>query len=91
MPTGVAMAATHLGNGDVPLPLRTGDLSSGKISDEEADVELGQAPDVTVSPIPRSSVEIACEPRHRVSLTRLVHTGKAAARQGGRRRPIDDR
>jgi len=51
----------------VPPPLRTGDLSSGNIGDEEAeaDVELGQAPDVTVSPIPRSSVEIACEPTPR--------------------------
>ncbi len=46
---------------------RSGDLSSGKIGDEGADVEIeiGQAPDVTVSPIPRSSAEIACEPTPR--------------------------
>jgi len=81
MPTGVAMAATHLGSGDVPLPLRAGDLSSGKTGDGQAAVELGQAPDATVSPIPHSRVGIACEPRHRVSLMRLVRRGKAPAHQ----------
>lgn len=88
MPTGVAMAATHLGNGAV-RNLSIGDLSSGKIGGEEAEAEVEQTPDVTGSPMPRSSAEIACEPTPR-PLTRLVHTAKPL-RASAVDVPIDER
>lgn len=86
------MAATHLGHGYVSLPLWAGALSSGEIGGEEAeaDVELGQAPEVTTSPMPRLSIDIACEPTPR-RVTRLIHSAKPLHASAAVDVPIDER